>query len=385
MKTLLRKVKKALTHPERILPALRDRAQMLPYHVRKDGTANPPRIIYLSINSICNLKCKMCDVGVENADSQFYRNLCISPVQHPEIPIERFKTLIDEVKRFKPKIAITSTEPLLYRPIVEAVRHARDAGLHVQITTNGFLLDRYAKEFVEAGLNELWVSLDGPPAVHNRVRGVSKSFERAADGIRAVMHYRRELNRRLPVICANYAISNHNYSSLTAYLDAVQEGGLDLRQQVFSHMNYVLPETAEKHNLAFGHICRATASSVFGATPREVDTDLLWSEIEKVKAAYDHLDIGWTPEMDRRALEDFYRRPERFIAADRCTVPWYMAQILATGDLIPMTRCFNIPLGNIHRDGTFAAAWNGEKMRAFRMHLQKHGTFPACSRCCAIL
>ncbi|MBI3272528.1 MAG: radical SAM protein [Planctomycetes bacterium] len=384
MKTLLRKVRKALTHPERILPALRHRAQMLPYYVRRDGTANLPQVIYLSINSICNLKCKMCDVGVENAASQFFKNLCISETRHPEISLERFKRLVDEVRSFKPKIAITSTEPLLYKPIVEAIRYAREAGLHVQVTTNAFLLDRYAKAFVEAGLNELWVSLDGPAAVHNQVRGVPRSFERAVDGMLAVMKHRKELNRRLPVLATNFAISNHNFHSLTAYLDSVQELGLDLEQLVFSHMNYVLPETAAKHNLEYGHICRTTPSSVTGATPLEVDTDVLWDQLLKIKTEYAHLPIGFTPEMDRGELEDFYRRPDRFIHQDRCQVPWFMAQILATGDLIPMTRCFNMPLGNIH-DGTFAEAWNGEKMRQFRVHLQRFGTFPACSRCCGIL
>lgn len=384
MKTLLRKVKTALTHPERILPALRSRAQMLPYHLRHDGSANPPHIIYLAINSICNLKCKMCDVGVENAESQFYKNLCISETRHPEIPIESFRKLVDEVRAFKPKIAITSTEPLLYQPIVDAVSYARQAGLHVQVTTNGFLLDRYAKGFVEAGLNELWVSLDGPAPIHNKIRGVSRSFERAIDGIKAVMHYRKEFGRRIPAIATNFAISNHNYHSLAAYVDAVAEHGLDLRQLVFSHMNYVLPETAHKHNLQFGHICRATASSVTGASPRDVDPDVLWAEISKVKTHHGHLTAAFTPEMSRDEIELFYRRPEKFIHQDRCTVPWVMAQILATGDLIPMTRCYNVPLGNIYQT-SFAQAWNGEKMRNFRIHLQKHGAFPACTRCCGVL
>jgi MoaA/NifB/PqqE/SkfB family radical SAM enzyme len=37
-------------------------------------------------------------------------------------------------------------------------------------------------------------------------------------------------------------------------------------------------------------------------------------------------------------------------------------------------------LGNINEE-PFMAIWNGDKARAWRKDLRKHGRFPACTRC----
>jgi radical SAM protein with 4Fe4S-binding SPASM domain len=63
-----------------------------------------------------------------------------------------------------------------------------------------------------------------------------------------------------------------------------------------------------------------------------------------------------------------------------CMSTWYIAQIMADGAVIPYTRCYYIPLGNINED-PFMTIWNGEKARAWRKDLRKHGRFPACTRC----
>ena len=71
--------------------------QGLPYLTSPAGRARPPVTIYWNVNSVCNLHCKMCDVGTFNEDSNFYKNLRIDRKLH-EITLEKFSSVIDEVR-----------------------------------------------------------------------------------------------------------------------------------------------------------------------------------------------------------------------------------------------------------------------------------------------
>jgi len=72
------------------------------------------------------------------------------------------------------KIRLTGGEPLLRRDLVEIVRRLRtEAGAEeVALTTNGWLLSRYAAELKDAGLNRLNVSVDSlNPETAGRMNG----------------------------------------------------------------------------------------------------------------------------------------------------------------------------------------------------------------------
>ena len=131
--------------------------------------------IYWSINSVCNLHCKMCDVGTFNEDGMFYKNLRIDRKLH-EIDIDVFKRVVDEVAADKPFMSINSTEPLLYKSLVEAVSYCSERGLDVGVTTGAFTLPKHAEDLVQAGLGRLNVSIDGPREVHNEIRGRKKKL-----------------------------------------------------------------------------------------------------------------------------------------------------------------------------------------------------------------
>ena len=60
-----------------------------------------------------------------------------------------------------------------------------------------------------------------------------------------------------------------------------------------------------------------------------------------------------------------FRKPSEFISGTRCMVSWFIAQIIANGDVIPYTRCYNVPLGNV-RTQSFKEIWNGQPMRTWR-------------------
>ena len=337
-----------------------------------------PNTVFIAVNSICNLRCKMCDVGQKNINSQFYKNMSSSG---KELSIERLKLLIDEIKSFRPIIAVTSTEPLLYKDIMNFAQYSKSKGLEFHLTTNGYLLSKFAQEIVDSEIDVLSISLDGPQEIHNEIRGKNDSFQRAYEGIKLIEKIKKENKRFKPKINLNCCISDYNHGSLVYFMESVKD--LEIDSVLLSHLNFVTKEMAKAHNKRFNKICPATPSSISALDLSRIDIDVLWEQISLIKSRYNN--VIFIPELNKTELDVFYNHPEQFLKGhDKCLVPWKSAQILANGDLTISTRCFNLKLGNIN-ETSFQEAWNGREMKKFRKELRKMGAFPACTRCCGLL
>ena len=312
----------------------------------------------------------MCDIGQQDKESQFYRVMN----KNAEIPLDKFKKIID-VRLFKPTIAITSTEPLLYEDIVEAIGYVKNSGLRCELTTNGLLLERYAEDLAYIGLDTLNVSIDGPPETHDMIRGVEGLYKKISGGIMNIQGYEKR-----PRIDINTTISNFNYHKLVDTSVEVENLGVDYHY--FSHLNFITRKMMEKHN----RFCRdypVTESCVSAIDLESIDIRILHDQIKELRG---RKDIRFIPKLSTvKELDTYYNKPEKFLKGhDRCTVPWRIGQIAANGDLIIMTRCFDISLGNLYQD-SFIDLWDGPKMVEFRKKLRKSKAYPSCTRCCGVL
>lgn len=142
-----------------------------------------PEWLVLGVNNICNLHCKMCDVGTGFSESNFSINLVgTKPLN---MPLDLLKEIInDAAKNFShTKIGYAFTEPLIYPDLIESLYYAQSKKLYTSVTTNALTLSRQADELCKAGLQQLNISLDGPKDVHNFIRGHKSSFQRACDGM----------------------------------------------------------------------------------------------------------------------------------------------------------------------------------------------------------
>jgi len=318
----------------------------------------------------------MCDVGNPNPESSFFRNLRIDGKLN-EIPIDRYKSVIDEVAPYQPMISITSTEPLLYKPLGEAITYARHHALEVAVTTNGYILPNRAKELVEAGLSRLNVSIDGPAPLHNEIRGRRDSFERATEGIALIKEEAQRSGREVEILVC-FTITNMNYHALETCYDALSAFPIDRIN--FTYMSYVTEEMARKHNELWGKKYRATVNCLNEYTcPEQVDVGSLYSQIRAVQAK-GRGRVSFLPSFQLEELETFFYNPTSFMGKQRCMVNWFIAEIIASGEVIPYTRCYFIPFGNINEQ-PFMQIWNGEKIRAWRKDLRRFKRFPACTRC----
>jgi MoaA/NifB/PqqE/SkfB family radical SAM enzyme len=317
----------------------------------------------------------MCDVGMFNEEGMFFKNLRINR-KLQEIDIDVFKRVIDEVASDRPFIAINSTEPLMYKELPTAIRHCSDRRLGTAVTTGAYTLPMRAEELAEAGLTRLNVSIDGPPKVHNHIRGRDDSFERSTEGIRRYDEACRRRGRK-PEILINCTITNMNFDKLVELYEQLEP--LPITRLAFTYMWFIDEEMAREHNAIYGDTYPVTAScySEF-IDPRAVDIDVLSAQIECLQP---RPKVSFLPYFSRDQLYRYFKEPSKFVSEKgRCVASWFFLQILADGNVIVYTRCHNKPIGNIYNQ-SIEDIWRGPEMQRWRGFIRSVQKMPMCKRC----
>lgn len=336
-----------------------------------------PEWLVLGVNNICNLHCKMCDVGTGYTQSNFFANLMGS--QPLNMPLELIRRIIEQASRYFPRVKLgyAFTEPLIYPHLEESIAYATHKGLYTSVTTNALNLKQKARPLAEAGLKDLFISLDGPPAIHNAIRGHPHSFERALAGIEVLLN----LPDR-PAISVFCCITEWNSGHLVDFVDSFKH--LPLKQLGLMHTNFTPPSLAEAHNALYGALYPATDSNVMGMEVNRIDLEQLWQQTAILRQKSYPFPLKFSPEIsNREALEVFYRKPEQKIG-NICNDAFRNIMIKSDGSVIPAHgRCYQVDVGNLY-EKTLKEIWNSEAMGKFRKDLiNAGGLFPACARCCS--
>lgn len=337
-----------------------------------------PNWIVLGVNNVCNLHCKMCDVGTQNLTTNFAKNLVgTSPLN---MPLDLIKKVIDQTHTYYPKakIGYAFTEPLVYLYLQESLAYCKSKKIQTSITTNGLTLKKHAEELVKNGLGELNISLDGPQEIHNHIRGNQKSFQKAIEGIKEIFKYNPK--QEVSVYCV---ITEWNIGELVNFVSYLKE--FPLKNIGFMHANFTTNNIAETHNSIFGDKYFATTSNLDEINFDNYDFDLLWEEIKQIKQLNDNR-IVFSPEIESfEKLKLFYFSPEIKIK-NECREVYSSIMIKSDGSVIPAHgRCYNLTIGNLHNNN-LNEIWNSVVMTTFRKDLKKNnGMLTACTRCCSAI
>ena len=336
-----------------------------------------PEWLVLGVNNVCNLHCRMCDVGQNETTSNFARNLLgASPLNMPMGLMER---IVDQTATHFPaaRLGFAFTEPLIYPHLVEAVGLATARGLSSAVTTNGLTLKSSAGELAAAGLDDLFLSLDGPPAIHDEIRGREGSFDRAVAGIEVLLA--AEPRPRISVFCV---ITAWNQGRLISFLEVLSH--LPLHQVGFMHPNFTPEDVVRTHNSTYGSSYPATTSNLGPFDPAEMDLEALDDELETMTGRSWPFPVSFSPNVrGAAALDRFYNRPAELIGRS-CGDAFRALMIKSDGRVIPAHgRCYDVTVGNLH-ETSLPEIWNSAELGRFRKTLNRAGgLLPACSRCCS--
>ena len=119
----------------------------------------------------CNLTCKHC-----YSDS--------SPSSRQALAVETVRAVIaDAADMGYQVLSVSGGEPFMYPGLGELLAYAKSRGLRTTVTTNGYFLKRRWLDPLKGLIDTLAVSLDGPPDLHNEMRGSPIAFERLSVGL----------------------------------------------------------------------------------------------------------------------------------------------------------------------------------------------------------
>jgi MoaA/NifB/PqqE/SkfB family radical SAM enzyme len=117
-------------------------------------------------------------------------------------------------------------EPLLWPPLARVSVTLRILGSHIGLTTNGRALrDPQRRRWVLQALDELTLSIDGPPALHDRIRGRPGSGRELLETLRALRAARADRSR--PLLRVNTVLLRGNVDRFPDLVDLVAEAGAD--------------------------------------------------------------------------------------------------------------------------------------------------------------
>jgi MoaA/NifB/PqqE/SkfB family radical SAM enzyme len=310
-------------------------------------------VLVLFPHNRCNCRCVMCDI---------WR---IKQVR--EITAEDLAPHLDSLRRLKVQwIVLSGGEPQLHSNLKGLCGLLRAEGIRLTLLTAGLRLEAQARLVVQC-VDDLIVSLDGPPEIHDRIRGVPRAFERLAGGIKAV----RMLRPSMPVR-ARSTVQKANFRHLRATAHVAKDLGLD----------------------SISFLAADVTSSAFNrpqgwATGRQASVSLTSEEVNALEAEIDALISECSADfISGFMLEDEVklRRIVRHFRAQlgqlplnspQCNAPWVSAVVESDGTVRP---CFFHPGYGSIRDRTLLEVLNSPGAASFRRKLDI-ATNPVCQRC----
>ncbi|PWH17493.1 MAG: radical SAM protein [Anaerolineae bacterium] len=210
-----------------------------------------PRKVYIEPTSRCNFSCRTC---IRHAWGETLGAMSAAT----------FERILTGLAAFTPRPSVFFGgfgEPLTHPRIVEMVNAAKQAAARVELITNGLLLDaENARGLIAAGLDTLWVSLDGAsPESFADVRQ-SESLREILENIKRYRELYRQTRGGTADIGAVFVAMKRNIHELPKLLDLSSKVGIS-RYMVTN----VLPYTPEMREEVLYH--RAVERAAWQASP----------------------------------------------------------------------------------------------------------------------
>jgi Fe-coproporphyrin III synthase len=306
-------------------------------------------ILILYPHSRCNCRCVMCDIW-KTTDAQ---EITVADLDRHAADFESLGV------RW---VVFSGGEPLMHSDLFRLCARLRPLGVRLTILSTGLLLEKQAQAIVES-LDEVIVSLDGPPEVHDRIRRVPQAFDRMRGGVRALHQLDPDF-----AVAARCTVQNQNHTNLVAAVEAARAMGLRSISFLAADL------TSSAFNRAEGWPVERQAE--VGLNAGEIAA--LDRELEALIARNTDGFILERPEKLRRIAHHFraHLGMEEPVAP-RCNAPWVSAVVESDGTVRPCF--FHAPIGSVANE-SLSQVLNGPQAVGFRQSLNVAGN-PICRRC----
>jgi len=296
-----------------------------------------------------------------------------------ELRLADWKRPIDELAAHGIRnLLVRGGEVFLYPEIIPLLEYIHGKGMFISIDTNGTQLDRFAKDIARIGKIHLTVSVDGPKAVHDSVRGMHGCFERIRTGL--VRLHEEELRSGNAISKSiTFTISPYSYRGLGKIPETARSLGIT---SVCIVPYYYVPTAIGRqyeHELRGQFDIEAYSWKGFHHEESGVEADEFAGQLREYRAELgDLVDYPYFP-LTGDEYRTWFRDATTPVGPLQCSNVEKLIDIQPSGEA---NFCVDFPdfsFGNI-RESTIEELWNNDKAKRFREYRRKQ-PLAVCYRC----
>jgi MoaA/NifB/PqqE/SkfB family radical SAM enzyme len=327
---------------------------------RGERAARRPVCVYLETTNRCNLLCTTCPRTYEELEPP------------ADMSWGLFTSIVDQIPDIERAVLHGVGEPMLVKNLPKMVRYLKDRGSYVLFNTNGTVLnEKNGRALIEAGLDELRVSLDAANAKsYLAVRG-KPYFGRILRNVRAFRELQEREGKDRPRVSAWLTGLKETIAELPAFVQVAAEIGVRevyLQRLVFFENDAI--GLARPDQALYERMTRAEKAHLDAAT-------------ELARAHGISFSASGAASEPGMSLE----RHDDGSPWTLCRRPWTVMYFTANGRALP---CCIAPfsqrgyehytLGDATQE-TLQEIWNGAAYRSFRQALLSDQPPAACASC----
>jgi radical SAM protein with 4Fe4S-binding SPASM domain len=201
---------------------------------------SPSRCI-IELSYLCNLRCKTCNIWQK---PKFENSR--------ELSTENWKTVQKGLSQAGiTRVTYLGGEPFLNKSLLGLARNAKENNISPAVVTNGTLIDNdTAQELVNERVFDIIIfSIDGPQDVHDHIRGVKGTFQKAVTAIDILQKTKKKQKKKLPKIYIYTTLSSLNFNSIDEIALLAQK--YDVNALKFLSVSCVSEDVINKTNELF--------------------------------------------------------------------------------------------------------------------------------------
>ena len=318
-----------------------------------------PVCIYLEVTNRCNLLCTTCPRTFEELEPE------------ADMSWELFTKIVGGVDKLQRVVLHGVGEPMLVKNLPEMVRYLKDRGVYVLFNTNGTLLtERNGRALIDAGLDEMRVSLDAADAsVFKMVRG-KDMFDRIVRNLRGFRAMQKRLGTETPRVSMWLTGLRETLDQLDSFVRLADS--VDIREIYLQRMVFFADNSQG--------LARAESALFEKTTVDEEET------IQRAVSLATSLGVSFNASGATEPGTSIKQQREDS-PWTLCRRPWTLMYFTATGRALPcciapfsMHGYDSFTLGDASQQ-TLREIWNGPQYESFRSELMSSEPPRACANC----
>lgn len=325
------------------------------------------KLIHLQLTLKCNLNCSFC--------GQWGEKGFMHGKAAPELSLSEWLKIIEEIRleslkeNIIPEFIIWGGEPLVSPHFSAIAKTLKGNGFKVSLVTNGVLLEQFA-DLINDTVDTIFISLDGPEDIHEKIRGQKGIYKKIIAGIKALDPDKVEIVNLL-------TICEKNIDKLVEY--PLELSRIGFSKTIYQNLIYCSSEQAESYKKYlkdnFNQDAKKLDSWVtekFGKWINKLPE--VTAEIEKKNYP---IDVELFPyELNSGNIPDWFNpQIELKDESKKCMMPYRHLHINPDGNAHFCVDFNDFILGNVVNEGVYKLFYS-KKAEKFRQ-----GCKALCKRC----